>query len=222
MADPPTPAADPSRSSLLTWLGLAVIAGVGAIWLALRPGPTFDEQQATSHEAVGRPLTAFPLEPLTGGAEPLDAAAQSGRVVLLNFWGPWCRFCLVEMPHLVDLARQFADRPDFRLLLATYGDSPGQPVESLRSQTQALWNSRGFDAPTWYDPQAQSLLAARQTGLLTSFGFPTTMLIDRRGIVRAVWVGYVPGQERQMGDMVRLLLDADRPQSEPPALRGVP
>ena len=41
---------------------------------------------------------------------------------------------------------------------------------------------------------------------MDGFGYPTTVLLDRSGIIRAVWVGYIPGSEREMETVVSKLL----------------
>ena len=60
--------------------------------------------------------------------------------------------------------------------------------------------------PTYNDPeganrQALALLLGRP-----AIGFPTTVLLDRAGIIRAIWQGYSPGAERQMQQLVSDLL----------------
>jgi hypothetical protein len=38
------------------------------------------------------------------------------------------------------------------------------------------------------------------------FGYPTTVLLDRAGIIRALWIGYESGYENQMEQLVSQLL----------------
>ena len=38
-------------------------------------------------------------------------------------------------------------------------------------------------------------------------GYPTTLLLDRRGVIRAVWVGYRPGLETEMERHISMLLE---------------
>jgi peroxiredoxin len=50
------------------------------------------------------------------------------------------------------------------------------------------------------------------TGSLSSYhilGTPTVMFVDNEGIVKSVWVGAVPGGEREMRDKLISLFDAD-------------
>ena len=44
---------------------------------------------------------------LTGVYNPKD---NSGKVTVINFWGIWCPYCLVEMPYLDQLATELSDK----------------------------------------------------------------------------------------------------------------
>jgi thiol-disulfide isomerase/thioredoxin len=50
--------------------------------------------------------TSFPL--LNGRQRRL--ADYSGKVVVVNVWATWCGPCRVEIPHLIELAREFNGR----------------------------------------------------------------------------------------------------------------
>ncbi len=41
---------------------------------------------------------------------------------------------------------------------------------------------------------------------MDGFGYPTTVLLDGSGIIRAVWIGYIPGSEREMEQVISKLL----------------
>jgi peroxiredoxin len=51
-----------------------------------------------------------------------------------------------------------------------------------------------------------------QTGSLASYkipGTPSVMFVDRQGVVKGVWIGSFPGQEKQMRDELVALYDAE-------------
>ena len=98
---------------------------------------------------------------------------------------------------MAELRQRFAGQPTFRLLAVSYPPL-GQPddLQSLRNETADLLKKLDVDLPTYCDPGNATLTAVDETIALE--GYPTTLLLDRRGVVRAVWAGYRPGVETEM------------------------
>ena len=157
------------------------------------------------HRGIGQRLTLLELEPLTGDPPRLSLSDLQNHVVLLNLWGTWCPPCREELPHMAELRQRFAGQPTFRLLAVSYPPI-GQPddLQSLRNETADLLKKLDVDLPTYCDPGNATLKAVDETIALE--GYPTTILLDRRGVVRAVWVGYRPGVETEMERVIDEIL----------------
>ncbi len=96
--------------------GLALGAaglGVGA-WLRHRQPPVkVGDTAAEAASAAGivlQPLTPIPSPIVTLDGRTLSNADIAGRVVVLNFWAPWCPPCVREMPELDRFARSDAGK----------------------------------------------------------------------------------------------------------------
>jgi len=63
------------------------------------------------------------------------------------------------------------------------------------------------DLPTYADPR--SVARAAVDAVAGFDGYPTTLILDRQGVIRGVWVGYAPGAERQMQRLIEQLLAED-------------
>jgi thiol-disulfide isomerase/thioredoxin len=178
----------------LVFAGLAVLLAA-AYWYRSRPTSPWPSQ----------PLTGLRFEPLTGNAAPVSSSDLLGKVALVNFWGTWCPPCRQEMPHLAALHEQYRDRDDFRLLAVSCGP-PGsdENPDDMREATQAFISTLSTPLPTFIDPDFQSRLKVDAAVGLR--GYPTTLLLDRQGVIRRVWVGYQPGTEQEMGLAVANLL----------------
>jgi thiol-disulfide isomerase/thioredoxin len=152
------------------------------------------------------PLQSLQLVGLTGGAQDLDLKDLQGQVVVVNFWGTWCPPCQAEFPHMVELHKNYAARSDFRLLAVSCGP-PGQldRPDDLKLDTQAFLDRHGVQLPTYADPDSISREAVRAAVGFT--GYPTTILLDRQGTIRRVWVGYQPGTEKEISAAVEELLE---------------
>ncbi len=51
---------------------------------------------------------ASKFEMLSG--KPAHLADFQGKVVVLNLWATWCGPCRIEIPHLIELSKEFKDR----------------------------------------------------------------------------------------------------------------
>jgi len=198
-------------SSRATWIGVVAIVLIAAVWLLVgRRGAN----PGTNHPAVGKPLSTLALEPLTDDAQPVSLDDVQGNVVLVNFWGPWCGYCLREMPHLASLEKEYRETDDMRFLSVSCSgawrpDVPPQLQQSdndarLRRQTLDFFDRAGIEMPVHTDPNGHTRAAFAAAG--DGFGYPTTIILDRQGVIRGVWVGYKRGDEKQMEEMIVELL----------------
>lgn len=188
------------RSSPIVWIALVAIAAVFSLLVWRGRG---GNDMASDHPAVGERLALVQLEPLAGDAIPISVAELKGKVTLINFWGPWCEYCLYEMPHLVRLREKFADRDDLQFLFVSCSplwrpNSPpalgwSEDLPQLKSSTAELLAARGWNIPAWSDPHGKTRQAF--AGLCRWEGYPTTLLIDREGIIQYVAIGYSSGDE---------------------------
>jgi thiol-disulfide isomerase/thioredoxin len=100
-----------------------------------------------------------------------------GRVVLVNIWATWCPPCRAEMPLLQQLAESYA--ADSVVVLGLSVDrGPAQAVDAFLAD-------RGITYP----------VAIVSDDVIRAFGgvrgYPTSLLLDRDGIVRHAVMGPV-------------------------------
>lgn len=169
---------------------------------------TWDENDqfpgdGSDHSAVGKPLLAIAVEPLSEGQAPVSLDTLRGKVTLVNYWGPWCYYCLAEMPDLVTLNEELAAEPDFFLLSVTCSDSPTSNYNELRSDSYEIMEEFGASWPLYVDPNQSSRAALVESANLRGFGFPTTVLIDRDGKIAGLWEGYMEGMHIEIEQAVR-------------------
>ena len=188
-----------STAWVLTFCAAAVIAFAGG---SIPRGPSRDS--GTEESAVGHALPDLRLEPLTGGGQPVRPANLAGKVVLLDFWGTWCPPCRAELPHLAALADNYRDRADFQLLAVSCGQGDDDP-QSLAADTQEFLKDQKLDIATYFDPNSYTRREATKIGAFEG-AFPNTLVLDRQGVIRGMWVGVGPETERQIGQLIAKLL----------------
>jgi thiol-disulfide isomerase/thioredoxin len=185
---------------MLHWWLLAAVAAV-FIYAFLRPAG-----QNEHAGAIGATLQRVHLAPLTGGGEPVELKDLQGRVTVINFWGTWCPPCRAEFPHVVALNGRFREHEAFQLFAVSCGSGYDTDLAELTDETTAFLRQQEFEVPTYADPEAVTRIAVQEVLGGTSFSYPTTLVLDKSGVIRGVWVGYMPGEERDVEALVEKLL----------------
>lgn len=192
------------RSQWMNWIGVLVIVAGGLAFIKMitaSPAP-----RDGAHRAIGTKFVALEAAPLVGTEKSVSLDDLQGKVTLVNFWMPNCPYCLQELPHLAEMHRSRADRDDFKLL-SLISSSPGQSdLAPLREYVEGELRRRKVELPVYTDAGGVSKEAlAFSTGW--EDGMPATVVLDRHGIIRGVWNGYVPGDEKAMAALVDRLLE---------------
>jgi thiol-disulfide isomerase/thioredoxin len=195
------------------WIALALAAAMASVYVLVTSA--LHRPIGTTGPAIGRRLTYLEIEPLTGDSQGVSLADLSGHVTVLNYWGTWCGPCQVEFPHIVEFATKFAGRDDFRLYAVSCGPGFDPELDNLREATERFLAANEATLPTYADQNAASRRAMAMALGQDGIGYPTTLVLDRRGIIRGFWSGYGRGQEREMQALIEELLN--QPATQPAA-----
>ena len=152
------------------------------------------------HPLIGKPFPALDVTPLANSSDALTLGDTAEQVVLINFWGPWCVPCRIEMPHIIELEKRLRDREDFRFVSISCASHPNY---QLREETERYVAAQEIEFAVYSDAEGKTrwpLIDAM--GSNGEFQYPTTVLLDRNSNVAGYWAGYEPGLEKEVAAAV--------------------
>ena len=131
----------------------------------------------------------FTLKSLEGSNLRLEE--YRGQVVLINFWARWCGPCRQEMPLLDRLHHRYEDTGFAVLGINVEGEAaPAQEIVDKTKVTFPILIDEGQAVSELYNLEAM----------------PSTVVVDRDGIVRYIHRGYKPGDEAKYVEVVKQLI----------------
>jgi thiol-disulfide isomerase/thioredoxin len=142
---------------------------------------------------------------LTGAPSGLDKLR--GRVVVLDFWASWCGPCRYAVPKLSALDARYRGQ-GLTIVGMTTDDAETAAVAATRLNMKY---------GVVVDERAQTSSAYGVSAL------PTMFVIDKRGVIRHVVMGYDPSEDARVEQLVQqLIAEPAPPPPTPPSASAAP
>jgi thiol-disulfide isomerase/thioredoxin len=152
-----------------------------------------NRSQPDSINAAPRPATRTGGAPAALSAEAMETnfklldgksrklSDYSGKILVIDLWATWCGPCRQEIPHLVEMAREYKSKGVEIIGLTT--EDPAMDAETVKEFTRDF----KINYPIGW---ANFVL---QEGLMNGRGnIPQTIIVGRDGKIKKHFVGFNP------------------------------
>lgn len=163
------------------------------------PKSNSNQSRSSEYPPLPAPIAQADVELLDGSK--IKIADRKGKVLLLNLWATWCGPCRAEIPELVTMQDTHREK-GFQVLGLDVGDGDGgqETVEQIKAF--------GEKYKVNYELARISNETTGEFYRFTKFnGVPISILVDREGRIRGVFMGGGPRVLGQMKAAVEKLVD---------------
>ena len=136
---------------------------------------------ARAEVKAGQPAVDFSGPTLSGSS--LKLSSLRGKVVLVDFWASWCEPCKKELPLLDKLAPKLRAK-GIEIVAVNIDDDKNKAADFIKSHGLHLTvvPDAGKKIVGQYEPPKM----------------PSSFIVDKSGVVRAVHGGFEPGDESKL------------------------
>jgi thiol-disulfide isomerase/thioredoxin len=133
---------------------------------------------------------------------------EKGKIYVVDLWALWCGSCILAMPHLSDLARQYRDEVTF---ISVHTETEAGRLQATpryleRIRKLVAEKGRDLDFATAIDDPATSPIGRDWYASAKLAGLPGTFIVDRAGKIAAI---NPTNLDRAIAQTVDGTLDAD-------------
>ncbi len=160
--------------------------------IMLTSAPIKGESFAKSY-ALGDIMHDFTLNDVNGKEYNLSALLEEKRMVMLNFWYVDCSWCLKEFPSINGAYKNYKDKIEV-LAVNDYGDSLNEIVQF---PTTGTFTDDNLVFPFFkVEKKTDNLILDKFEPDASKRGYPTTVIIDRYGVICFIESGAIIGQSK--------------------------
>ena len=123
----------------------------------------------------------FSLRDING--DLYELSEHRGKVILINFWATWCGPCLVELPHLDAIDKNYEDKGVDVVVISV-------DAARMMSKAKSYIKARKYGFTALFDTDTNVISQYNPTKTL-----PYTLILDREMRIVHTHTGYVAGTE---------------------------
>jgi peroxiredoxin len=175
----------------LPLLLVASLLGVPACGGASSSGDGASSPAGGGHPLIGSAGPDFSQTAVANGSGGVSLHALQGKVAIVDFWATWCGPCKKSFPKLQELNVKYKASGLAIVGISEDDDKSGIAgfADELGAKFPLAWDADKSIAGKW---QPKSM--------------PSTFILDRKGVVRFVHLGYHDGEEADIERELKSLM----------------